>query len=199
MKQATKRFVSMIIVLLFIVGAFVIFFELIRPAYEDAQTIRSEVISRETFVHDQEDAIAQVQQLIQSYQSETGVQESVDRALPGSPDFAGALYQLNGIATGNGIGLSTLSVSAPSLASNRPDPATSSSSASVALVKPVGTVSFQVKLTGRYEDLKAFLADLEDNIRIFDVQSLSVQQAGTKPGVDLYTVDMSITTYYQVK
>jgi Tfp pilus assembly protein PilO len=197
MQQATKRFVSMIIVLLLVVGAFVIFFELIRPAYEDAQTIRSEVLSREAFVSQQQDAITQVQQLMQSYQSEQDVQNSLNQALPPAADFAGALYQINGIATGDSVGLQAMTISSPTLATTKPT-ANASSSIGDSLVSPLGTVTFQMKFVGRYEDIKTFVGDLEDNIRLFDVQSVNIQPAGAKPGQNLFSVDMAITTYYQL-
>lgn len=199
MKQATKRFVSMIIVLLLVVGAFVIFFQLIRPAYEEAQVIRSEIISREMFVNQQEDAIAEVQKLIASYQSEQGVQESVNQALPQAPDFAGALYQINGIGTGDGISLQSLAISAPTLSTTKPDARATSTTAVGTLVEPIGTLTFQLKFTGKYEDIKTFLGDLENNIRLFDVQSVAIQPAGPKAGANLFTVDMAVTTYYQVQ
>jgi len=197
MQQTTKRFASMIIVLVFIVGAFVVFFEFIRPAYDDAQQVRSEVISREQFVTDQQEAIQQVQQLIASYQSQATVQDSVTKALPNAPDFAGALYQLNGIASGSGVGLQSLTVSAPTLSTSKPTPGVSSDP--TALVRPIGALTFQVKYAGRYEDVKTFLQNIENNVRLFDVQSINVQPAGTKGVTDFFTVDMSVVTYYQVQ
>lgn len=188
---------SMIIALAFVIGSFIIFFQLIRPAYEEAQVVRSEVISREIFVNDQQEAITQVEQLIQSYQSEVGVQNSVSQALPQEPDFAGALYQLNGIAMGNGLTLQSFTVSAPALSTTRPV-ATSTALDSAALVLPIGSVTFQMKFSATYENIKAFLGNIENNVRLFDVQSVGVQPVGVG-GQNLYTVDLAVMTYYQTE
>ena len=49
------------------------------------------------------------------------------------------------------------------------------------IIKPTGTVSFQISGSGSYESIKNFLMGLETNIRIFDVNSISLS-ARRDPG-----------------
>lgn len=179
-----------------VIASFFIFVQLIRPAYNEAQDLRSQVISRETFVGTQQAAITQVKQLIETYRNDTGVQDAVSQALPSDPSFGTALYQLNGIAGLSGVQLQSFSVSAPQLASVRDTTRTTTSTP--ALVAPVGTVTFQLKALARYEDTKSLLRAIESNVRLMDVQSVSIQPAGGKLGQDLYTIEVTVAAYYQI-
>ena len=74
------------------------------------------------------------------------------------------------------------------------------------MLKPLGVLVFQISAAGSYESLKNFLVGLEANVRLFDVQGISIVQAQQpvltgKNAVfapqDLYTYDIKIATYYQ--
>ena len=66
------------------------------------------------------------------------------------------------------------------------------------LVKPVGVVNAQVRVTGPYASFKAFLANIETNIRVTDISSLVVTPIG-QANQDFYGFDLTLATYYQSK
>ncbi len=106
----------MVVTLVSVVAAFVVFFQFVRPAYSEAQDVRAEVISRQNFIEQQTAAVAQVQQLIDKYNADTGVQETVSKVIPSTPDVGGALYQLTSIAQGYGIQIISTTAQTPQLA-----------------------------------------------------------------------------------
>lgn len=186
----------MIIAIVLIVGAFVVLVDLTIPAYQDAEKVKSDELSRQAFLDRQKKAIDQVKSLLGTYEGQVDAQEKVSLALPQNQDLAGILAQLNGLAQASGLvpqvfSASVTEVQNPSDASQKGQKALTDT-----LVRPVGTIALQTKFIGPYDNLKSFLQKLETNIRIFDVRSLNVQPV-SKSSQDLYSYDVAVVTYYQ--
>ncbi len=193
MKQSTKRLLSSLLSLLLILFAFGIFFILIKPTYSEAQKVRGKVLSREAFLNDQKEVIEQVKKLINEYKGDEGLQKVISLVLPVGADPAGALIQLNGLADNNNIATHSFSVTAPSLQATA---AEINESKGTAVLKPVGLLTFQLRFSGTYEDMRAFMKNLETNIRIFDIKNLNLQ-AAVRPNQNFYAYDITVATYYQ--
>jgi hypothetical protein len=202
----------MFLALLFLVAAFVVFFDLVQPAYNEEQTLRSQLIGETQSLSSEQALVAQAQNLINSYKNGSLAQDNVGVALPPGEDLAGALAQVEGIAQNDNVSITSIALSTPMLdaASTQTDTAGSVPQA----VKPLG--SFTVSLVGSasYENLKSFLTQIETNIRIFDIKSLSLapapviafaaavgkNTASTSANIgshDLFSYNISLQTYYQ--
>lgn len=209
MKQDTKRFSSLIIAALLVVAAVMIYFELIVPAYTSLETIKGQEASEQTLYKNEQQITTQVQNLLASYQSNSSSSQSVALALPVGQDTSGALAQIYGIATNANVTLQTVGVSVQAVQPGPASPSTdangqiANAAAVGAIVKPTGTVSFQITGNGSYESFKAFLQGLETNIRLFDVSSITLQPAsvvtpkGQPVNPDLFTYVITVVTYYQ--
>ena len=180
MKQTTKRFLSLIISFVLFTATLIVYFNLILPVNSEQQAIKAQAMGRQNFVDSQKSAISQVTNLINSYKGEGKLQDVISSILPSSPDLAGAFSQISGLIHVN----------------QNISSAANPSAVPQSFVKPIGSVDFQVKITGTYEDFKSFLKNVETNIRIFDIKKIDVQPAA-KPNQDIYTYDITITTYYQ--
>lgn len=201
MKQFTKRLLSSVIAIIFIVAAFVVFFNLVRPAYDSVQKMRGEQLSRARFIEDEKAIIGQVKKLVDDYRGEEKIQELVSLVLPLRADAAGALMQLSGLAEANHLTLQTVSVAAPALQNIAAEVSSQSvgggeGGARTTFIKPIGLLNVQGRLVGTYGDFKAFLKQVETNVRIFDVKNINLQPAG-KPNQDSYAYEVTITAYYQ--
>jgi len=183
----------MVLCLVLIVGAFVLFFDFIRPAYEEAQSVRSDQLSRRTFVETQRAAIDQVKKLIETFQEEAALQETVSAALPLRAEVSNALAQISAIAANNSIGLQSFTITSPGAQQVIINDVRDTRGG---IVKSVGTLTFQVKFVGSYEAFKSFLQNVETNIRILDVRNVNFQPAG-KPDQNLYVYDMTFAAYFQ--
>ncbi len=202
MKQSTKRLASVVLGLLFIVGALVIYFYFVRPANEEAQKIKSDLVGQELFLESQKSAVSQVENLINSYKQAEGkgeFQDVISMALPLSADYAGALAQLAGIVQNNGLSLKSLSFGTPgSKGQPIPRKKTGTASSPGDLVKPLNTLRITVNFDGSYENFKKFLRNLETNIRIFDVETLGFSPVDTtKSGQDNFGYKITVLAYYQ--
>ncbi|MBI2623751.1 MAG: hypothetical protein HYW65_04275 [Candidatus Liptonbacteria bacterium] len=195
MKQTTKRLMSMIVSLLLMGGAAILFFNFIQPAYADVQALKSEVLVREEFVRNEQDAVKKVQQLISAYNNQAERREFISLVLPLTADVSGALTQLAGLVQNDTLGAQAFTVSEEGDSSGWSAGAAAPKDA-VDLTRPLGTLSLQVAFTGSYENVKNFLEKLETNIRVFDAISFGIAPSA-KPNQDLYKVDLRIATYYQ--
>lgn len=184
----------MVITLVCLVGAGIIFFQFVRPAYTEAQAVRADVIARQQFLEQQASAVQQVQSLIEKYKSDPAMQDTVSKVVPSTPDVGGALYQITAIAQSYGIQIISTTAQTPQL-SIAPTP---KSTSTVGAVRPLGVATFQVKFVTSYDNLKTFIQKLESNVRLMDVTAISVIQSVPGSRTDGLTVDLSVATYYQV-
>ena len=196
MKQTTKRFASLIVSLLLILGAFIVIVDLVVPAYGEAQRAKADLLSRQAFIEEQRSTIGEVKKLIASYEGQIEVQEQVSLALPSHQDVAGALAQLSGIAQTSFLAPQSFSASITEVPNAALRQDRNAKSQTTTLAKPIGTLTLHVRFIGSYGDIKKFFEKLETNIRIFDVRTLSMQPVG-RSNQDLYSYDMTVATYYQ--
>ncbi|HUC31374.1 MAG TPA: hypothetical protein VMR99_01635 [Candidatus Paceibacterota bacterium] len=209
MKQETKRLSSIIIAALIVAAALVVYFEFIVPAYTNLEMVKGQEESEKTLYANETQIVTQVKSLLATYQSDASSSQSATMALPIGQDVSGALAQIYGIAANTGFTVQGTAVSVQAVQAVTP-PAAAGESGQIAnaaaagsIIKPTGTVSFQVVGSGSYESLKNFLHGLETNIRIFNVTAISLQpatvaatktQAGNQ---DMFNYTITVVTYYQ--
>ena len=207
MKQSSKRLTSVLFSLLFIVVAFVIFFDFIEPTYANLEELKGTQLGLQQFYANEQTQVQQAKTILSEYENSTQAEDNLALAMPSGPDIAGGLAQVYGIASANGIAITNVSIQAPTV---QLQPAivdagsTDGNAPPVQIVKPVGTISFQLVGSGSYEAVKNFLQTLETNIRIFDVTAFSIQPAvGGFTGKgsvnsDLFNYNITVVTYYQL-
>ncbi|MDE2019194.1 MAG: hypothetical protein KGJ13_02475 [Patescibacteria group bacterium] len=199
MKQSSKRLVSMLVALVFLVVAFVVFFEFVQPAYSQVESLRGEEIANQGLFTSMSALVKQAQSILASYNEQSQNAQGLGAALPVGEDVAGALAQIEGIASQDNISLSSVAVSTPTLQKS----SNIGNSSSTALLQPVGTISFKLVATGSYENFKQFIADLETNIRLFDIENVAIQPftgstGGKSASVDYFAYNLVLQAYYQL-
>lgn len=197
MKQSVKRLISMVVSLIFLVGAFVLFFYFVQPAYQDMLDLKSQLGNLEVLRAEQEVIFKNLQGLISTYNESQEVREIVSLALPLNPSVAEFVAQINGLAINNNLTAQFYSIS-PILEPviSEEDRRQEGKEKSITNVKPVNTISFSARLSGSYSDFKNFLKQLETNVRVFDIKTISIQPA-SQENSDLYFYDLTVETYYQ--
>jgi Tfp pilus assembly protein PilO len=205
MKQSSKRLISVLIALLFIAAAFIFFFDFVQPAYSDMKMLRSKQLGEENYIANQAILVKQVQTILTTYQNEAQGTANVDLAMPSGEDIAGALAQIQGIAVNNGITIGSIAVTPPTI-QVRANAAGAVASSST-LMKPLGSFTFKLAASGSYENFKNFLSEIETNIRIFDVETVSLQPAAVTASAalraassnDMFNYMITVATYYQTQ
>jgi Tfp pilus assembly protein PilO len=204
MKQETKRLSSIIIAALILAAALVVYFEFIISAYTNVQLVKGQEESETTLYANEQQVVSKVKSLLTTYQSDASSSQSVAMALPVGPNVSGAIAQIYGIATNANVAVQGTQISTQAVqAVAAPATTVGAAAAAGSIVKPTGTVSFQVTGSGSYESFKSFLQGLETNIRIFDVTAISLQPAAdtaTKTqaaNTDMFNYTITVVTYYQ--
>jgi Tfp pilus assembly protein PilO len=198
MKQSSKRLFSILIALAFVMAALVMFFDLVQPEYSNMMMSKENLAAGEALLQSENQSVSQAQKIIAEYQSQGALEGNVSLAVPTTEDIPGALAQLYGLAANNGISVQSISVSAPTI-----QPQTTMAT-TTDIVKPIGTISFQVTAEGAYEGLENFVSGLETNVRIFDLKGVTIVPAAVSAGKDgvatsedYFNYTMTIDTYYQ--
>ncbi len=196
MKQSTKRFISIIVSLLFLTAAVVVYFTFIQSEYQATMLVKAERDKRQDFVDNQTKNIKTIDSLINSYNSGASAQRIVSAAIPVGADNASLIAQVNAVAAANGLQVQSFSVGNAPVASASASSSKASASAAESVRRPLGTITFQVRLAGTYNGIKAFLQGIENNIRVMDVKNISFAPLN-KENADAYSVDATISAYYQ--
>jgi hypothetical protein len=217
MKQSSKRILSVFFAFILIVTAFIFFFDFVQPTYNDMQALRSKQLGEASYLQNQTALVKQVQMTLNTYQNETQGAANVSLAMPSGQDVAGALAQIQGIAANNAIALGSVALTLPTVQIQASGSDTSGGSSAAELMKPLGSFELRFAAAGSYESFKNFLSEVETNIRIFDVENISIQPAvvvsapaastkskaaastSTTPADDLFNYAVTVATYYQTQ
>ena len=186
MKPSTYRLISILGSIGLLIGAVVVYSNFVMPTYSDIQVLKDKQLANENLLNDQKDAINAVNKLSAQYQSLTNIQNSVAMVLPSREEVPSVVQQIQGIAGVSGMTITGLSLQYPPIKAVPKD----------SLVKPVNIERITVKFTGDYRNLKSYLEGLETNIRLMDVNSISIDGGGI-PGKTALNYILIIDSYYQ--
>lgn len=179
----------MLIALALFVAAAVVYFNFIIPVYGEVKSLRAEQIARQNILVDQKKAVDSITKMRAKFNQQEAEQQKVSEALPPTPSVANLIAQSYLIATFDGMKAENFSVSTPGIVTDQ--------GAAPSIVGPVGTVEMQLRLSGSYDNFKRFLRDLETNIRIASIKSLSITASGKDTDVQ-YSYQLAVVAYYQV-
>jgi hypothetical protein len=146
-------------------------------------------------------------QLRQEYATiQTTRQGSLDKlfaVIPNQPDFPALFVQAEYLANKRNLKLLSIDISRPADPALSERRAVAKGSTGTAeqqldiLPRNVSSLSITVKLgPGTYEDLKTYLDDLEKNLRLFDIQTLSFDTIDPKTKKSA-GFDLTLKTYYR--
>lgn len=186
-KASAQRALSLLISAVLIIGSFVVYGILIKPAYEEANGLRGMMYAKQELFEQKKAAVGAVESLIKTYQGAGRLQDIIALSLPREQEVSSLFNQLQTIAAANGLGVQVFNVQVLPLKSS-PDNS---------LVQPLGTVRVFLRMTGAYESFKNVVAGLETNIRVMDIVSIKIEPVSRGSNTFAYTVVAD--TYYQGK
>lgn len=198
----TDNLPKLAITLLLGIGAVVGFAFYLKPEWAAFRSVRQETdILRQT--SEELDALAQnYQKLLATINSVSAADiERVRQALPQNQEGARLLTTLETLANKHGLALKQVDISvtfaqgqSPAVAPGRSVPRPNTANPAP---NPTASGARELPITlavnGSYEAFKAFLRDLESNLRIIDVQSIVFTAANQ----DALDITLKIQTYYQ--
>ncbi len=186
MRASTYRLISILGSLTLLVLAVIAYTNLVMPAYNQVQDLRSEQAGIQATITQDQNAVTIVQQRVGQLQTLSQVRDNLSQILPTEDDVPGVVYQLQGLTNSSGLTMQSLSLQ------YLPMQAVASSS----INRPIGTLQLSLSVNGTYQNFKSFLGSLETNIRLMDVSSIHIS-GGDMAGSNNLNYAMIINTYYQ--
>ncbi len=188
LKDSTKRLYSSILALTLISGSFYVFFTMVVPEYQADQELRSKKASEEKVLAEFQKALEETNRLKATYSSVEQFKSQLNQFLPIREELPPIINQSYGLASLNNITLSGIDFQVK--------PSEESINKKV-IVRPNSKVTITVRSSGKYDDLKRYISDLETNLRLFDLESINVSGGGKKDSP--LEASISFDAYYQPK
>jgi len=186
MSASTKRIILILCSFLLIIGALVVLFRFVFPAYKEIQNLRGKLFAEKRVLSEQKNALQQIQKLSREYKGIRKIEKELSLILPLEPNLPECLNQYHEIAKGSGVEIQSLSLN--KLGIEKP---------ASTLTKGLGKIRFKLKILGFYNNVKKFIETLETNARISDIYSFKIEPTTIKG--NLYSLNLEVDNYYQIK
>lgn len=193
MKPSTKRALSILFSIFFLIATIIVYTSLIQPEIGNSSELQSVVASKTNAYQNQKSAVSQVSKLIGQFQNAGALQQTLSLAMPIGPGVTDALNQWYTISQNSQASVQSIDIKVANAFANSNQP----------LAKGMGTITVNLGVVGTYDSVKQFLTSVESNARVinvtsFDFKPTSVSQ-GTSPSNpgQLYSLQMTVNTFYQ--
>ncbi|MCC7436786.1 type 4a pilus biogenesis protein PilO [Candidatus Nomurabacteria bacterium] len=174
------------------VGAFVIF---VIPRYKDLQAMRKDVSSFDSRLATAERLKQSREELIAKYNSISKKDlDNLKILLPDTVDNIRLIIQIDSLATKNGMS----SLRNVEYDAAKTDPQAKPDVQQNVSQKPYGEFTMSFTTTGQYKNFLSFIADLEQNLRLVDISSVSFTE-GDKSLGDSLSYKITLKTYWLKK
>ena len=208
---------SLVIILCVLASVFIVW-QLILPIYDKITVINQEVAQAQKKVKKLEELEAKLKELTQVYKDKEASISKLYRIIPNGKDIPEILNRFEALSFQSGVILNSLdfaeveadkkaaktaSVSEQEGAVNTslagtsvPGVGTSPTGQTIAPVEtPLEMLSLNLKISGTYDAFRGFLDNLENCVRLADIQRLSFSFKGE--GSDLTDFDITANVYYK--
>lgn len=190
-----------IIVPLLVIGSGLAGYFLLLPKYKEMRFSREALESKKALDARTASQLSNIQNLVADLAQKKKDLKPIDEALPAAPRIPELLANLDYLVKQSGLLLGDLQVAtAPSLATLAPGQKVSKVERLEALVKAtedLGVMQVDLKVFGQYQNLKSFLLNVEQNLRLMDIQSMVFGSLSEELKLQEYSVRLG--TYYQKK
>ncbi len=161
------RYIFSLLIIIVCIGTF---FLVIKPRYDNLKDTRNQVSSYNNSLDTADQLRISRDELVAKYNNIPKADlDSLKILLPDSVDNIRLIIQLDSLATKNNMStLRNVEYSSESETSS----STSSDSATIGSNIPYGEFTASFQTSGTYQNFLAFLADLEQNLRIVDITSV---------------------------
>lgn len=189
---------GIIVPVLILAIGFAAYFALI-PKYKQAREVKKTLLSKQSSFSGQAAQFQSVKSLIKDLQEKEGDLEAVSQALPSAPQIPELLSNFDYLARQSGLLIANLQFTqAPTLETLASGQGLSQVKKTEALLRDadnLAVMQVDIVMKGKYLNLKTFLINLEQNLRVMDILALTFGPVDTESGLQDYT--LKIQTYYQ--
>jgi hypothetical protein len=172
---------------------------LVLPRYAALRNLRNVLESKREAAAIRAAQFKDIQSLVQDFQKKKDDLKVVDEALPPAPRIPELLANLEYLAKQSGMSVDNIQITTAqtlgTLGMGKAVGQVKRAEKLLSATQGLGIMQVDVNVVGLYESLKSFLLNLEQNLRLFDVQALSVSEASAKEQTRQFS--FRLQTYYQ--
>ncbi len=181
-----------IISIVLIVVAGIIFFMFTNPRFAGIKVLRAEEATYNEALDRSKELIALRDALLSKYNSiSTDDLEKINHVIPDAVDTVRLIIEINAIAARHNLSLLDIAV-------GDVDRGTTDSRSTPGQLGPesssYGSVALSFSTLAKYDTFRAFMADLERNLRLIDIKNISFGEASVGTGLTSYGV--TFDTYW---
>jgi len=183
----------------------VLFFTIVNPIYGDVSKLRTEVATYNIALNNSKELQATRDQLVETYKNITQAdRERLDHFLPNTVNNIKFILEVERIAN-----LHSMSIKNIKFDTKAQDTKITASGATTVVAAsdsssslPYGVFPIEFTTEGNYDTFALFLKDLEHNLRLVDIKSISFAVPATtdKPAAgynpNIYTYTLKVETYW---
>lgn len=193
--QLTSGVITPLLILaILLLGYFVLL-----PKYREVKSNRAVLQQKQAEVQTKQSQLSSIQALVDELLAKRQELESIDEALPPAPYIPELLANFDHLAKQSGVLISNLSVSTPADSSSP----TASSAANrgkrwesiLSSTEKLGAIDIDLSINGQYANLKTFLMNVEQNLRLLDIKALVLGSTSERSQNQEFSVKLQ--TYYQ--
>lgn len=185
MKNTSKRIMFIVLSLVFLLASVWVYSSLIRSSYQGANDLRVKYENQKDVLDRYQSTITKVKKLFDQLSNSSEIKNQVSLVLPREKDVAYLVAQINGLAKLNSLNIESISTS---IAPLKPS--------SSKIVRSIGQMKADVKMSGSYGGFKAFVDQMQNNVLILDIVDIKIDNSG-KADQLLLNYTLSIKSYYQ--
>lgn len=185
MKSSTKRSMSIILAIIFLIGSLFVYKSLIKPDYKKIVNLIAEKQSLKTTLNTYTFLNQEFKKFLSQYQNQDleMTQKQLSLMLPNRPDISYVAAQVVGIADLFGIKISSLNIKQLAI---KPSDKTA--------IKGLGTLRIDLQMEGDYESFKSFMRTLENNVMILNPTNYKIEKQSSGP---FLIYKMTMDAHYQ--
>lgn len=193
MRYLSKRFISILLSFTFVAISLVLYVNFIKPTYSDIKTDQGRLVALEEKNQQYKDVFIKLKGTLEDLKKSPDLQNRVSMVFPLSANTSDSLNQLTSIASANGLVISNVDVvEAPIV------PAVNTGKVgTVSIIKGVGVLKNTIRVSGSYEQVKAFLQGVESGVRISSIHSLKITKNANLTNQNTFSATLEVETYYQ--
>lgn len=176
---------------------------LVAPSYANVQVLRAEKEQKIRELKAQQDAVNELDKLLQQFQDLKSAQELLTITLPNDPNIPQVVNTLNGLALINSLKIKSVTTQISPL----------QSLGNPSYVRNVGAVHTRINVVGPYENILGFISQIERNVRLMDPDSLNISPGKEETKTpspanknspptkvspnNVFNIDIDLQAYYQ--
>ena len=194
-----SEFSSAVLVPVAVIAIGLVGYFVLLPQFKVMSESKDALAAQRAKSQEQQEFLEQIKNLIDEAEKKQADLGILDDVIPTAPDIPELLANLEFLAGQSGLLVKGIDIQpAPTLASLPEGTEVSQVKRQEQLrsfTEKLGIMEINVTLIGAYPQIKAFILNIEQNLRLMDIQTLGFTNSGNDDGTQEFTVQMH--TYYQ--